>query len=364
MLEVPTNLLKKGMGMGIVRHLMKEFVPQLSADEKKELLGCLIKVMDQEMIAEISLIEDTTEAICPRCGCPHTIKKGRPNGHQRYYCKGCGQYFSGATNRILGLTKLDRDVWVAYAREMLTGATLREAAIEVGVGLKTSFFMRMRICECMEGNLEAFRVGKGCSAEIDEYFLRESFKGNHTRSQGFKMPRKAKRRPKDGVKSGTSKGLICILTGINDRGASFLEVAARSGLNMKVAREILSDKVMEGAIISTDWAEPYKTVMVELGVAVHNRYVSTNRKQGVINAVNSLHARLTEFLVPFRGVSTRRLPRYLAWFEWIEAYRSLRTRSERTKLVAKQVANGYYKTRLRDLWTTPYPFGEYWGLAC
>ena len=350
--------------MNIVSHIIKEFIPQLDTDEKKELLDCLVKVMDLEMIAEMSPGEDASGLMCPRCGCPYTIKKGRPNGHQRYFCKGCERFFSSSTNRVLGLTKLDRDVWVAYAHEMLTGATLREAASEVGVGLKTSFFMRIRICECMEGNLEAFRVGPGCSAEIDEYFMRESFKGNHTRSETFDLPRKAKRRPKDGVKAGASKGQVCILTGINDRGTSFLELAARAALNAEAAKDILSDKVAEGAIVSTDWAAPYKTVMKELGVAVHNRYVSTNRSQGVINAVNALHARLTDFLAPFRGLSTRRLRWYFAWFEWVEAFRSLRTRSDRVVLATGHVVNGYYVTRLRDLWTTPYPFSEYWGLLC
>ena len=345
--------------MGIVNQIIKEYVPKMSRGEKEYLLESLAALIDRELID--GLTEDDRTA-CPHCGCPHTVKKGRSGTHQRYLCKGCARTFCSSTNRILALSKLDRGIWVDYARCMIDGLTLRRSAERCGVGLKTSFYMRIRICECIAGFLEAFRVGTGCAAEIDEYYLHESFKGNHAKNPAFTMPRRPKRRPSDNLKGGISKENICILTGINDRGAVFLEMAGRSTLSNAQALELLSGKILEGAIVSTDWHPGYKTVMSELKVAVHNRYPSRYRKGGVINAINSLHARLSFFLASFKGVSTRRLHHYLSWFSWLESFR-LRNHDEHVTLAAGQIANGYYRMRLKDCWQAPYPFGDYWGLA-
>ena len=152
-------------------------------------------------------------------------------------------------------------------------------------------------------------------------------------------------------------------TGINDRGAVFLEVAARGMFGKEEARAVLEGKVAEGAIVSTDRHRSYERLMPELGAAVHNRFDSKDRGQGVINAVNSLHARLDAFLAPFNGVSTRRLHHYLMWFKWVESFR-LRLGKERADIMVGHIANGCYDLRIRDCWRVPHPFGDYWGLPC
>jgi len=347
--------------VSIVNQIIKQFIPQMSSEEREELLACLVMAIDRELTDSLTAQEDVKG--CPRCDCARITKKGRHKGKQIYWCKGCKRRFSESTSRILALSKLDREVWVAYARLMLEGYSLRDCADGCGVCLKTSFFMRIRICECMKGYLDAFRVGEACTAEIDEFHLRESFTGNHTKGTGFEMPRKAKRRGSDDARRGISNDLICVLTGINDRGAIFLEVACRGRLGKEDARAILADKITEGAIVSTDKHQSYKKLMAELGTAVHNRYDSKDRSEGVINAVNSLHARLTDFLRQFRGISSRRLRHYLVWFEWLESFK-LRRGKERSDVAVGHIANGFYETRIRECWKEPYPFGVYWGLAC
>jgi transposase-like protein len=355
---------RKEQVMAIVEHIIKEFLPQLEDDERKVLLNELVRLIDSELV--FGMTDDAAPTVCPRCGCPHTIKKGRTSiGTQRYLCKGCARLFTPATNKLLATSKLPREAWVAYVRAMVFGCSLRQCAADVGVGLKTSFFMRHRICECMAGYVDVMHCGAGCAVEIDELYIRESFKGNHGKGNSFRMPRKPKRRS---TASGDARGIghnqIGILTAINDRGSIMAQVACRGTLNQKAALSLLEDKALEGAIVSTDWQSTYGKVLAELNVAVHNRYSSTYRREGVINAVNSLHARLRSFLEPFKGVATRRLSNYLVWFCWLESFKTLYKSEERKDLMVKHLANGTYETHIRDYPSTPYPFGEYWGLAC
>jgi transposase-like protein len=238
---------------------------------------------------------------------------------------------------------------------MIDRLTLRESAIRCNVCLKTSFFMRIRICECIKGYLDPFRVGSDCSAEIDEVYLRESFKGNHTKSTGFTMPREPRRRP--GGKVG-GEDLICILSGINDRGAIFLEVAKVGHFSGKDAKRMLHDKIAKGAIISTDKHHAYRKALEEIGVAIHNHYSASDRSQGVINAINSLHTRFRDFLRGFKGISSRWVKHYLTWFRWLESFR-MRSNKECTEKAVAHIANGFYVTRVKDCWIRPYCFESY-----
>lgn len=63
--------------------------------------------------------------------------------------------------------------------------------------------------------------------QLDETYFRESFKGNHTKSTVFVMPRKARKRTKALRKRGLSKEQICVATGVDDAGRSFLTVCGR-----------------------------------------------------------------------------------------------------------------------------------------
>ena len=77
------------------------------------------------------------------------------------------------------------------------------------------------------------------------------------------MPRKPRTRSRG--TDGHEK--ICVLTGINDAGDIFYEIAGRGGLDEAAARELLADKLAVGAIISTDRAHVYRRVLPALGAS-------------------------------------------------------------------------------------------------
>lgn len=161
-------------------------VRAMRPEEREEMLGFLLEAVAGEL--PVAAGEEPPGA-CPRCGCPHTVKKGRDaDGAPRRLCRGCGRSFRASTGRVLGTTKLPAATWARYAELMLAGATLREAAAGCGVSLKTSFSMRHRLCEVMASMLPAFEAGPGCPVEADETLVPDSLSGNHSRSAGFPCP--------------------------------------------------------------------------------------------------------------------------------------------------------------------------------
>ena len=77
---------------------------------------------------------------CPRCGSVAIVKKGKSrSGEQRYLFRDYGRMFSGSTDRILGVSKLLREAWMAYAECFVLMLPLRECADRCGVCLRIAY---------------------------------------------------------------------------------------------------------------------------------------------------------------------------------------------------------------------------------
>ena len=109
---------------------------------------------------------------------------------------------------------------------------------------------------------------------------------------------------------------------------------------------------VEGAVVSTDRQRGYVRALAEMGVAAHERFASSGPR-APLNRVNALHSALKAFLARFGGVSTRRLPNYLAWFCWA---REARRGGDAASLLRAQMGSGTYRTGWRGLWRQPCPF--------
>ena len=295
---------------------LEQIIGSLTKEEREQLLNKLQEMIVNEFSNEN--LEESNVSSCHKCGSISIRKAGSYDGRQRYKCKDCGLKFTSKSSTIFGTTKLDKSVWLKYVECMVDKLSLQASANKVGVGLKTSFFMRHRILECMKKYIGDFRVGKGNKADFDECFVRESFKGNHKKSSDFTMPRKVRKHGGDNVKSGISSDQICILSGINDTNDVIMEMASRGEISGNIITKILTGKIENGSIISTDRKSAYVKTLLSFG-ANHNRYKS-DRSEGTIAKVNSLHSRFKLFMERFRGISTRRLPNYLIWFVWQETF--------------------------------------------
>lgn len=334
--------------------IINEF-SKLTIDQKEQMVNDLKAIITNDYLnTEVKINE---EIICPHCGSMKHIKKGIAYNKQRYLCKECHRNFSITTHSILSNSQLDLSIWLKYVECFVNCSSLRVAASTSGVSLKTSFFMRHRILECISKYIGEFRLNENESCEMDECFIRESFKGNHTKSK-VKLPRPAHKRGKDHIKPGMSSDQICLLTAINAKQDVFASIACRGAIDAKTTKELIHSNIVTGSIVNTDKKKSYIRVFSEMKVE-HNRYDSKKDK-GKLNFINSLHSRIKSFFQKYRGVSTRRLENYVAWFKWIESYKKINHNDVKKELLLNQIANGKYKTTIRKYSNTPHPFFEYW----
>ena len=79
---------------------------------------------------------------------------------------------------------------------------------------------------------------------------------------------------------------------------------------------------------------------------------------GLLGMANALHRRPRHFLGRFVGVSARRFPHYLTWFEWAEQVR--RSGPRPARVMSGQAAVGRYESTRAALTVAAQPFWEYW----
>jgi hypothetical protein len=188
--------------------------------------------------------------------------------------------------------------------------SLRACAERVGVSLPTSLFMRRRLLEVVATFVGTFSVAEGCGCELDETYFPESFKGNHRRGS-FELPRRAHHRGRQRRKRGLSKEQICIMSGVNDSGESFLDMAGRGSLSSQRALACLRGRVQDGAVVATDRSGAYPSALRELSAAAHHAYGSRDRSGGTINHVNA------RFVEGYVGMKTSNLQEYLNWYVYL-----------------------------------------------
>ena len=287
------------------------------ADDVRNRLRGMNPVERENAVRELRevIYEDSYETItdhddalaCPRCGSISIVKKGRnPNGSQRWQCRDCQRTFSKVRDTLIDRSKLPVAKWMMYVECFVDCLALRECAVRCGVSLRTAWLMRRRLLKCLERYLPKFAAGAGVSVQLDETYLRESFKGNHRKGK-FVMPRTARHRGGSLHKRGLSREQICVMTGVTDSGAAFERVDAK----------------------------------------LHR-----------INRINTLHSNLDGFLAGFKGVSTKHLQSYLTWFLWRRSFRD-----DRNDSIIRQVDAQPCPGVTRDWNGVMPPSAECWDMA-
>ena len=107
---------------------------------------------------------------CPHCESTSVVKNGKLNGKQRYVCRSCSKSFNDLTKSALSCTKLPLQTWIEYVKGMVIGLSIRKNAENVGVGVKTSFYMRHKILDCIRAFMGVGDVDG--IVEMDETFIK------------------------------------------------------------------------------------------------------------------------------------------------------------------------------------------------
>lgn len=248
---------------------------------------------------------------CPHCEGDEVIRWGRARGRQRWRCKACRRTFSRFTNTPReGLRYRER--WAEFAGALLDGATVHEIAERCGISASTAHRWRTRFLQ----GLVAVQEPLEGIAEADETYLLRSAKGQP--AVRLTLGRPPRRRGGTATRRGLSREQVPILM-VKDRSGS---VASRvtDPFNADAARALLEGVLAEDAILCTDGHGAYRVAAERMNIqheaVVHARGERVRGAFHIQNA-NNLHSRFKAWLRRFNGVSTSRLPLYVAWFNRI-----------------------------------------------
>ncbi len=251
------------------------------------------------------------EGACPHCEYPLFAKWGyTPAGEQRYRCKACLKSFTGLTGTPFSGIH-DKDLLLDNASCMKESLSVRKTAEALGVHRNTAFRFRHLMMPVLATQQPGELPGV---AEADEAFFRRSYKGLKTG-----MPRKSHKRGSPASKRGISTEQVAVLTAVS-RGSRGSHITVLPSVPTAASIEAALAPVMRpDTVLCSDSASAYKTAAKSMGVVLR-QIPRGSHKLGPyhIQNVNALHSRIKGWMRPFRGVATKNLPAYLAWFRFFD----------------------------------------------
>ena len=251
--------------------------------------------------------------VCPICGCTHIVRNGhRKDGKQRYICRDCNKSFVINTNSITSGTRKDFDVWKQYIDCMMNGLSIRKSAEICGIHKNTAFIWRHKILDALQ-NMHKSVALEGI-IEADETFFPVSYKGNHSKSTKFIMPRPAHKRGRETHKRGLSEEQVCVPCAVNRNGLSVSKISKLGKVSNAGIEKALGNQIKENSILCTDKEKAYRKFSNEHSLDLIQLDTGKTIK-GIyhIQHINNYHSRLKLFLKPFQGVSSKYLNNYLIW---------------------------------------------------
>lgn len=283
----------------------------LSPHQLRQLNETVSVLAQQDEVRSLVAAHVAQGGRCPHCSSDKFQRWGTTTaGEQRYRCKSCTKSFTGLTGTPLNRVR-HKGLLLRYAACMKEQLSVRDAAEQLGLHRNVVFRWRHRLMPELDKHQPTALEGV---AEVDEAFFRESFKG---RKRG--MPRKAHKRAMPAGKRGISREQIPVLTAVS-RGSRSSHLTVLPGVPTTTSVVAALAPVMsKDLVLCSDSAGLYKPTGKALGVTLR-QIPRGMHKLGPyhIQNVNALHSRIKGWFRPFKGVATRNLPVYLAWFRFFD----------------------------------------------
>jgi transposase-like protein len=244
------------------------------------------KISDEDFL---QLIKDrffNTEKLCPRCGSSSFIKNGKNRlSKQRYVCKDCDRIFSDMTNSPLSYTKKPPEQWIKYIKCMSEGLSIRKSAEIVKINRNTAFHWRHKILNAIKSRL---KDNLGGIVEIADIRMKESFKGNHSKSKGPLRNRKFKR-INSNLFINDGRRIISILCCKDRENNIFAQAACSGRIGFTHVNTLLDNKIQEGSIICTNNNLAYVSFAKVQKLKIYN-ILSNNQFIDEVHHINNVKA--------------------------------------------------------------------------
>ncbi|WP_422462005.1 IS1595 family transposase [Endozoicomonas sp. ALB115] len=279
-------------------------LPTLTKQQKYTLLNALSEPHYSCDIAT-SIEESFAQAPkCPHCDSEELQRWGIRNQRQRYRCKSCWKMFNSFSNTPLARLR-HPEKWSQYLEGMTHSLTLRPAAKECGITLRTSFRWRHRFLQAIE--YDQAPVLRGI-AEIDETFFRESFKG-----QRKNLPRPARKRGND--KKVDCRKIPVVVA--RDRECHTVDGVLKNETADELCSHV-NGRIDIETVVCADATLAHEKLARKLGFIFKEIVTSAGQRvvEGIFHLqhVNSYHSHLKGWISGiFHGVATKYLAHYLGW---------------------------------------------------
>lgn len=298
-----------------------------------------LNTSDLEFLSEkiLNLLSDNNNLLsikeedvcsCKRCGSVAIVKYGKDkNGKQRYKCKDCNTLFSPTSYSVISQTHKPLSVWKQYIKLLVVGAPLWQCAMECGISVRTAFIWRHKIL----GTLPMDQEGRMLSGiiELDDMFMKISFKGNHSKSKRFTMPRMSYKRGSDNKQHACDRA--CVMFASERNGQAYGEVLGTGAASIKMLSHAFDRRVLSESICISDKSPTIKKYFSGKGIELVqvkscNEFTRTKSSRVVgafhIQHVNNMHYRFRGFINGYFGVATKYLNNYLNLFVWLENHKA------------------------------------------
>ncbi|MBR6682599.1 MAG: IS1595 family transposase, partial [Clostridia bacterium] len=266
---------------------------------------------------------------CPKCGSEHIGTHGKDaRGKRRYRCKSCNATFTNTSFSVLSNSTFGKDTWLKYIELLLKKVSLRKTAVLCGISLQTAFFWRHKILRAIQPDQDN-RVLAGI-VEVDEQYISINYKGNHTKSANFSMPRAPYKRGTDNRSQVGSKA--CVMCAVERNGQTYGEVLGKGQPTTRMLSHAFDNRILSDSIVISDKSSSigyYFNTHTTIDLIQLEAHTIKKGKVGPpeirgsmhIQTVNNLHYRFRTFLRGYNGVATKYLNHYLTLFIWLENHK-------------------------------------------
>ena len=253
---------------------------------------------------------------CVHCGSDAIRGHGTYKHYRRYLCVSCKKTFTDITKTCIAHLQ-KRDQFRQYIVCMIHGMSLRKAAKQTGVCLKTAFDWRHKILHALKMNPHQQLRGV---TEADETFFRYSEKGSR------KLSRPPRKRG-GGKGPGLDDELVCVLTAKDRSGSPLvIEIVGRGPITSERIHEKLKGSFIDqNLLLCTDANNSYKKYCKEHNIK--HKVLNLSKKQRVVEKhlhlqnVNATHSRLKGWMRRFHGVASKYLQNYMNYFRTLEEFK-------------------------------------------
>ncbi len=134
----------------------------------------------------------------------------------------------------------------------------------------------------------------------------------------FVMPRKSRKRGKSVHKRGLSHEKVCVPCAVNRKGLSIAKATNLGKVATKDLHDIYDGRIKQDSVIVTDLMNSYRRFATKNGLELI-QLKGGKSKKGIYNIqhINSYHSGLKQFMMKFKGVSTKHLNNYLIWHNFV-----------------------------------------------